>query len=127
MKHFSVEWKHLEEHGKTCNRCSNTGKIIMDIIRELKDELKERNINVTFTETKLSRENVAESNSVFFNGVAIEDILPDINISKNFCASCSCITEKETYCRTIEYKGKTYEEIDETIIRKAIWKTVNSI
>ena len=117
MKHLNIEWRHLEENRETCLRCSKTGKTLNRVIEELAKELEPRGVKVTFSETKLPTHQIAQSNMILFNGVSLEDVLSNIKVSENLCSSCCSFTGKETYCRTIEYEGKVYEEIPEAIIR----------
>jgi len=59
-------------------------------------------------------------------GKPLEYIFSGVRVAENYCSSCSCLTGSETYCRTIQYNGKTYEEIPEEIIRKAVFKILES-
>jgi hypothetical protein len=43
---------------------------------------------------------------------------------ENACPSCTCLTGKETSCRTVEHEGVTYEEIPAELIRKAALKAI---
>jgi hypothetical protein len=61
---------------------------------------------------------------ILFNGVPLEDILDDMIISETYCPSCSCLTDSDTWYRTIVHEGKIYEDIPEEVIRKAILKTI---
>ncbi len=125
MKRLFIEWKHLDIDNSTCIRCSKTGKTINQVINELKEELKPRGIKIDFKETNLSEKEIKESNKILINDIPLEQILSDAKIDENYCESCSCITGTDAYCRTIEYQGKTYEEIPEEIIRRAVFKTLN--
>jgi hypothetical protein len=120
MKHLTIEWRHLDTKGDTCLRCSQTGKTLNQVIAELQKELITYNVKITFKETKLSKNQINQSNMILINDVPLEQILSGASVSKNYCQSCSCLTATDAYCRTIEYKGKQYEEIPEAIIRKAI-------
>ena len=55
MKHLTIEWRHLDEKGRTCLRCSKTGNTLHQVIAELKKELGAKKINITLKETKLSK------------------------------------------------------------------------
>ncbi|MFH1013203.1 MAG: DUF2703 domain-containing protein [Thermoplasmatota archaeon] len=122
MHTIHIEWKHLDlEHG-TCLRCSKTGKTLHEVITELKMELQPKNVNISFTETKLSEEQIHQSNMILINGSPLERILSGAEAGETYCASCSCLTGKENYCRTIKYNGETFEEIPEILIRMAVLK-----
>lgn len=122
MKQITIEWRHIDEKGDTCLRCSETGKTLHQVIAEFKKELKSRNIKLIFKETKLSRAQIDQSNMILINDTPIEQILSGVNNSQNYCSSCSCLTGTDAYCRTVEYNGKQYEEIPEIIIRRAVLK-----
>ncbi len=124
MKHLTIEWRHLELNKGTCLRCSKTGKTLYQVISDLQNELKSKGVKITLNETKLSEKNIQQSNMILINDKPLEQILPKAKVAENYCASCSCITGNETHCRTIQYDGKSYEEIPEEIIRKAVLKVV---
>jgi Domain of unknown function (DUF2703) len=123
-QHLVVEWRHLEVDGVTCVRCSETGKTLQQVIADLAEAWAPQGIEVTFTEIRLNREAIAQSNQILFNGVALEDILAEVNIGSNACGSCSQLTQQETYCRTVEYEGNVYAEVPETVIQKAALKAL---
>lgn len=124
MKKLEIEWRHLEIDGKTCVRCSETGKTLSDVVADLTNVLAPRGVSVNFIEIILPEKKIAESNIILFNGQPLEKVLPEIVVSENCCESCSCITGSEAYCRTVEYDGQTYEEIPEDLIYKAAFKAV---
>ena len=119
MKKLVIEWRHYEKAGQTCLRCSATGKTLENVISDLREELAPQGIEVTFVETNLPVEELAQSNTILFNGVPLEELLAGAEISESACHSCSCLTGTDALCRTVEYEGKTYEEIPEALIRKA--------
>ena len=73
------------------------------------------------TETKLDDTQIPQSNMVLFNGVPIEDIL-SIEVSENYCDSCSSLLGSKTYCRAVKYDGMLFEEIPAKAIREAALK-----
>lgn len=79
---------------------------------------------MSFVETKLGEEAIAQSNQILFNDVALEDLLVDVTIASNACGSCSHLIQRETYCRTVEHEGKVYTEVPEAVIRKAALKAI---
>lgn len=124
MKELIIEWRHFEKEGATCLRCSKTGKTLEQLVAELRDELAAKGIRLTFTEKRLAEGELPQSNMILFNGIPLEELLAGLEVSENLCASCACLTDRETYCRTVEYEGKTYEEIPEELIRKAVYKVI---
>ncbi|MFA5866944.1 MAG: DUF2703 domain-containing protein [Actinomycetota bacterium] len=120
MKNLVMEWRHLDLEGKTCVRCSATGKTLLDVVDELATELRPLGINVSLKEVLLSEEKLNESNMILINGIPLEKLLPDAGTSETCCDSCSCLTGSDVYCRTVEYGGVSYEEIPESLIRQAV-------
>ena len=121
MKTLKIEWKHLDQKGETCNRCYDTGENLHNEIKRLKRTLEPQGIEVEFLETKLDTAGIHESNSILFNDVPIEEIL-EIEVSHNYCGSCSDLVGSETYCRAVFFEGIEYEDIPAKAIRKAAHK-----
>jgi len=128
MKSLHIEWQHLEKDGKTCQRCAETGTTLAHVIKELTEELEPKGISVQLTETRLSKDEISESNRLFFNGTALEDVLPDVTVSKSPCSSCTdlcgCgdLCGTDVNCRTIVSEGTVYEAVPAALIRKAALK-----
>ncbi len=125
MRTLIIEWKHLDLDKGTCLRCAKTGKTLNQTIIELQKELETKGIQIKFIETKLSKKEIQQSNMILMNGKPLETILSGAKADENYCSSCTCLTGNETYCRTIHYNSKIYEEIPEELIRKAVFKTLN--
>ncbi len=124
MKRLSIEWRHYDKAGATCDRCAATGESVSEVVAGLSAELAGKGITVTFTETRLPEELMAQSNMILFNGVPLEQVLENAAADESHCASCSCLTGSETSCRTVEYEGKSYEEIPKVLIRKAAYQAI---
>ena len=124
MKELSIEWRHYDKEGATCERCAATGSSVKEVVSELGTELAGKGITVTFTETLLPEESMAQSNLLLFNGVPLETILDNATADENHCPSCSCLTGSDTSCRTVNYEGNTYEEIPAELIRQAAYKAI---
>lgn len=123
MKRLIIEWKHLDVEGETCNRCYDTGENLAQEVKRLNRMLQPQGIEVELTETKLDASQIPLSNIILFNGVPIEDIL-QIEVSKNYCDSCTTLLGTETYCRTVTYEGNEYEDIPAKAIRQAALKVL---
>jgi len=119
MKTLHIEWKHLDKDKKTCDRCAETGATLRRVADDLTGELVARDIRVTFTETRLSERDIPQSNSILFNNVPFEDLLPGVRVIDNHCASCSDLCSQDTSCRAIRAGDTTYEAIPEFMIRQA--------
>lgn len=126
MKELTIEWRHYDKEGTTCDRCAATGSSVREVVAELTEEFARRGVSVTFKETPLPQELMPQSNLILFNGVALEAVLDDALAQKNHCPSCSCLTGSETNCRTVEYQGKIYEEIPGELIRQAAYMAIGA-
>lgn len=92
MKKLAIEWKHFEKEGETCERCAGTGENLATVVAELQQELKGEGVEVTLTETLLPASRIAESNMILFNGIPLENLLAEMDVAENPCASCACLT-----------------------------------
>jgi hypothetical protein len=124
MKTLHIEWKHYEKDGVTCTRCGDTGQTLNQAIQNLRKELASRNIALTFSETILPEQAIPESNSISFNGAALETLIPGAKTSENLCRSCSELTGRDTLCRTVEVGGELYEAVPDTLIRQAAFRAL---
>lgn len=124
-KLLDIEWRRLDKEGNTCLRCSDTGKTLEQVVEELADECSKHGVRIRFRETKLSEKEIPESNKILFNGVVFEDLLAGVVASQNRCASCCELISEETYCRTVEHEGQTYEAIPAGLIRQVACKLLD--
>jgi hypothetical protein len=118
MKTLTIEWKHLDVEGETCERCYDTGENLHNEVKRLKRSLASQGIEVELIETKLDDTQVSQSNAILFNGVPIEEIL-EIRVSQNYCSSCTDLVGTDAYCSTVTFEGNEYEDIPAKAIRKA--------
>ncbi|MHB8743040.1 MAG: DUF2703 domain-containing protein [Sulfuricaulis sp.] len=125
MKRLDIEWRHLDKVGNTCRRCSDTGKTLGQTVIELMRECAFRGVQVVYHETKLSTEEIQQSNMILINNMALESLLPQTSIDSSYCASCCEFTGKPTFCRTVEYQGRTYEDIPAALIREAVCRVAD--
>lgn len=123
MKILKIEWRHLDVHGETCERCYDTGENLANEVKRLKRALEPLDIEIVLMETKLDDSEIPQSNTILFNDVAIEDIL-DIKVSENDCESCTALLGQKTYCRTVMFDGNEYEDIPAKAIRQAAYKVL---
>lgn len=119
MNRLEIEWRHLDKDGKTCDRCSDTEGTVRAACADLAKELEPKGWEVSFKETLLTDEDISESNSIYFNGIAIEKLLPDTHKSENCCASCGELLGSPAMCRTLERNGQTFETIPAAMIVEA--------
>ncbi|MEM0492426.1 MAG: DUF2703 domain-containing protein [Candidatus Thermoplasmatota archaeon] len=124
MKHITIEWKHLDEDGETCLRCSKSRDNLISVINSLREDLKKKNILIDFREVRLTRPQIKESNMILIDSVPIEDIL-DAKDTMNHCISCCDLIGEKVECRAILYKNRLYEDITESMIKEAVKKVVS--
>jgi len=124
-KELVIEWKHIEKDvGNTCERCQETGMTLAAVLAEIGTLLEMEGISVRMVETVLENDAVAESNSLLFNGVPIEELLEGIEVTATSC-SCSCETcEGDAECRALRYNGEEYETIPPELIGRAAVKAL---
>ncbi|WP_214021592.1 DUF2703 domain-containing protein [Methanoculleus sp.] len=124
-KELVIEWKHIgKDVGNTCERFQETGMTLAAVLAEISTLLEMEGISVRMVETVLENDAVAESNSLLFNGVPIEELLEGIEVITTPC-SCSCETcEGGAECRTLRYNGEEYETIPPELIGRAAAKAL---
>lgn len=121
MKMLEVEWRHFDQEGNTCIRCSETGAALERAVNGLADECRPRGWEIHFKETKLTSAQINESNLILINGRPIEHILPNAVLRETHCQSCSeMLGSSSTCCRAIELNGTLYEGIPWHVIRQAV-------
>jgi len=116
QKPISVEWRHYDKEGSTCDRCSGTGANLAAVINEFAG----RGVTIELQETLLSADRISESNLLLINGVPLEELLADGVVGESECPSCGCLTGEETSCRTVQCDGEVYEELSPELIRRGI-------
>ena len=126
MKRLEIEWRHLDKDGETCERCSDTGKTVRAVFADLVKELGDKGWEVCLKETLLTDQEIPDSNSIYFNGVAIENLLPETRKSENCCVSCCEILGSPTMCRTLERNGQTFEAIPAAMIMEAAHRFIET-
>ena len=121
---LNICWYHLEVDGQTCVRCQTTHRALVDAISHLKPQLHRGGWQVRIEEVLLLPDQIGQSNRCDFNGKPIEKII-DIRIGMSECPSCSSLTGNSECCRSIEYQGKSYDEIPFEAFIEAIRKTTS--
>ena len=120
MQTVTVEWRHLDKDGVTCDRCAETGSGIMELVQQMDVECRPSGVRIQFTETRLSAAEIGQSNLILINGVALEEVLPQTEVSTSPCCSCGELIGEETSCRTIVRFGQIHEAIPQHLVREAI-------
>jgi len=117
---LEIEWRHLVQQGNTCERCDNTGVTLLRVLQDLSAELGRAGVVVTFRETPLGPEDLAQSNLILFNGRSMEDCL-GAQVTETHCQSCCELVGEQVSCRAVEINGTIYEAIPEALIREAAY------
>jgi len=123
MNKIIIEWKHFDKNGATCERCSKTGNNLQNAIKDL-----QKDFNIEFIETKLTEDQMSESNQIIINGKLIEELIPNTKVGENFCGSCTDLTDNSSdcHCRTINQGETVFEDIPSNLIKTAILNIINS-
>jgi hypothetical protein len=124
MKPLNIEWRRLVADSATCLRCGETGRTLDSVVADLKQKLVQHGVEVSYSEVALGPDRLKESNMVLFNGVPIEEVLPDLKVTYTACQSCCGMVGEAVECRAVEYRGRTYDEVPEAAIREAAFKAV---
>jgi len=123
-KTLTIEWKHLDKDGKTCDRCGDTGESLRDLVNRLKACCTRDTLKVRFREIKLTGKHIRESNAVKFNGTPIENLLPKARTRESHCASCSEMVGGSVSCRTVESAGKSLASLPLSVLWKAAMSAI---
>jgi hypothetical protein len=118
-KPLLIRWYRLDVDGQTCERCSLTKNTLDDAINHLKAQLTVAGWDIVVEDVRLSEDQIEKSNLCEINGRSIEDII-DLQVNMNFCSSCSDLTGKSEFCRSVIYKGKSFNEIPYSALIDAI-------
>ncbi|SNR98361.1 protein of unknown function [Humidesulfovibrio mexicanus] len=115
---LEIVWQRLTVGGGTCERCGDTGRSVREAAAELDRQLAPRGIAVRLEEKAVAPFAVAESNRVFLNGRALEDIL-GAEVLMNGCPSCGELLGAATDCRALRLEGRVYEALPAEFIVRA--------
>lgn len=125
MKRLTILWQRVTVNGGTCERCGDTGGNVRQAVETLRRELSALDIEVVLTEKALppfAPGAVAESNRVFFNGRAVEDLL-GAKVGLNRCRSCCEMLGKaddaKVDCRTLTLDGRVHEALPLELLLRA--------
>jgi len=115
---LDILWQRVTVGAETCERCGDTGQSVRRAAEALRLELAPRGIEVALTEKTLPPFAVQESNRVFFNGAALEDLV-GAEVGLNHCQSCCDLLGAQTDCRTLIVEGREYEALPEELLLRA--------
>ena len=115
---LDILWQRVLIGAETCERCGDTGGSVRRAAARLREILAPRGIEVLLTEKSLPPFAVVESNRVFFDGQALEDVL-GAEVGMNHCQSCCELLGEATDCRTLRLEGQEYEALPEELLVRA--------
>ena len=72
MNTLEIEWRHLDQDGRTCLRCSDTLQSLQQVVAQLAAECAPPGVTIAYRETRLPPEQLSQSNLILFNGVPLE-------------------------------------------------------
>jgi hypothetical protein len=117
--HLTIEWRHLEVRGGTCDRCAGTYVNILEAITSLERSKELEGVEVEIIDTPLTTDRIGESNMVLINDIPIEQLM-GAGVQYTECSSCGDLIGNMTCCRAVTSGGTTSETIPEEMIRDAI-------
>ena len=119
MKKLTILWQRLlDDTGRTCPRCGETGGIIETSIEKLKKSFVEIGIDVQFIKksvnfTQFSIDSL-QSNRILINNKTLEEWI-GASVGKSKC----CDVCGDSDCRTLTFGHNTFETVPEALIIKA--------
>lgn len=119
MAMMQIRWQRLvDESGRTCDRCGETGKNVGEAFQLLKRSLAPFGIEVELQTIAIDKvtfsENPIESNRIWIGDKSLEHLL-GAKVGQSRC--CSVCGESE--CRTVTVDGETHEGITSSLIVRA--------
>ncbi|HEY3362161.1 MAG TPA: DUF2703 domain-containing protein [Methanosarcina sp.] len=124
QKNLTIEWRHLDIGGETCERCSGTYGNILEAITSLEQSGELEGIQVEIIDNALKEDRIKESNLVLINDIPIERLL-GAGVQYTECSSCGDLTGNTTCCRAVTLEGTTEETLPMEMIRAAIRAAIN--
>lgn len=120
MKNIHIEWKHFDKGGNTCVRCANTGTALLKAINELNSELKDKHLNISYEETRLTEDEIDISNTILINGIKLEELMENTYATETTCTSCCEMIGSTVNCKALDCNGKITEDIPVELITSAV-------
>jgi len=127
MNKLLIEWKHFDVNDATCERCTKTGYNLKLAIEELRKKYGTKGIDIVFKETKLTKDQMPESNQILLNEQLLENFIPSAKSGENCCNSCSDLIEnvQNCNCRTVNIGSDVHEEVPVDLIMKAVENVIS--
>jgi hypothetical protein len=115
-----IEWKRVTGRGRTCQRCSDTGQTLRELVHELNAGCGGKGRRFRLKTTRLPASRLAESNSILIDGRPLEQIVPGVSVTQTDCASCGDLTGTDAECRALVAGDRIHEAVPAELIRKAV-------
>ena len=123
MQTVEIEWRRLVQDGATCERCGDTGALLVDLVGRLNAECRPRGVVVKLETVALGPEHIAESNQVRIDGQLLELLQPQIIVGQNDCPSCGDLLGHPQDCPTIGIGDEIHEVPPAWLIRQAVCRS----
>jgi hypothetical protein len=117
--HITIEWRHLDVRGETCDRCAGTYANIREAVTPLERSGELEGIGIEIIDTPLAKDRIEESNMVLINDVPIELVL-GTEVQYTECSSCGDLVGVPTCCRAGTSGGTMEETLPVEMIRAGI-------
>ena len=125
LKQLDFERRHRDMDGNSGRRCSDTRLTREQTVIDLERKCALHGGQVVYRETRLSDEEIPNSNMPRINGAALESSLPSASAASSHCATRSEFTGKPTSCRTVRYPDQVHASNPVALIRGAACRVAN--
>ncbi|MFO8051603.1 MAG: DUF2703 domain-containing protein [Thermoplasmatota archaeon] len=129
MNRLVVDFLYLDL--SCCERCRSTDETLDEVMKELRPELSlvdHLSVNKIRIGNKDDEKQygLKRSPTIRLNGEDLEEIVSGkLEISDNYCSSCSDVVGEDTNCRTFEYDGGSSENIPKEMLREGLLKVLD--
>ncbi|UCD34096.1 MAG: DUF2703 domain-containing protein, partial [Nitrospiraceae bacterium] len=119
MKTLTIRWHRLvDESGRTCDRCRDTGNTVKSACSKLQKALAARSVQVRLETEAISvrafKRDPLQSNRLLIGGRPLEEWVGAAVGQSQCCHVCG-----DSQCRTLTIGSTTFEAIPEELIVKA--------
>jgi ferredoxin len=119
-KIFRIEWRHADEPGAGMARCSDSGRLVQDVLGDIALLLGARGVPATVEERLCPAGTIDRPVVVLFDGILLEEVVP-VRVKKSPCAACGACAGDEPVCPTGEQE-RIYRDLPESVLRLAALK-----
>ncbi|MCG6900025.1 MAG: DUF2703 domain-containing protein [Gammaproteobacteria bacterium] len=123
MKTVEIEWRRLVQAATTCERCSDTGILLAELVERLNTECGPSGVRITLKTIALRPERITESNQIRIDGRLLEQLQPQMVVGHNDCVSCGELLGHPQDCPTVEVDGQAHDIPPAWLIRQAVCRS----